>query len=154
MYQKYRLVPYQPRGLLYTPPSVISKRIEEYHQKQRESSWQGSNSGKIDTPWRNWAKQAISILWLGDIYGPYLTGLKSGHGWLQCRDPESPTGDRNPSAGVSTGEGKTPKGVFHSHRTGLSMSVFDFLEKYDPTVNSFHEAKVRVRDLTGVPFPA
>lgn len=61
------------------------------------------------------------------VYGPWLTGVEYD-GWLQCRDPWSPTGDRHPSAGVSTGL-HAPAGMFHSFRTGEWLTPEQFIAK-------------------------
>ncbi|MFH2000492.1 MAG: hypothetical protein ABIK28_12475, partial [Planctomycetota bacterium] len=76
---------------------------------------------------KSWREQALRALPLDEVYGAWLTGRKSGDQWLECRDPESPSGDQNPSAGVADGTGEMEIGVFHSFRSSEHLSVFDFL---------------------------
>jgi hypothetical protein len=101
-----------------------------------------------------WAAKALENLPPESVYGKWLTGDVTTHGSLICRDPESPTGDRNPSA-VVTVVGHPDYGPcrFYSFRDGRAMSAFDFLEKYDPEVNDYYEAKKKVALLSGVPMP-
>ena len=77
--------------------------------------------------WTEWRERALAALPLDTVYGEWLTGEKSGDGWLECRDPASPSGDEHPSAGVADGTGDAERGAFHSFRTGRTISVFDFL---------------------------
>lgn len=92
-------------------------------------------------PWRVWRREALAALPLGAVYGELLTGV-CRRGWLECRDPASPSGDQNPSAGVADGSGVAERGTFHSFRTGESISVFDFLVQVG-VVNDFRGACVR-----------
>ena len=99
-----------------------------------------------------WRIEALQTLNLADVYGEWLTGKCSSQGWLECRDPSSPTGDRNPSAGVADTTGSPERGTFHTHRTGESMSVFDFLISQNRAAD-FREARSLVAELSGVPLP-
>lgn len=73
---------------------------------------------------------------LESVYGEFLTGRTRGDGWLECRDPLSPSGDRSPSAGVADGSGTAERGRFHSFRDGRNLSVFDFLIEQGRARNS------------------
>lgn len=105
-----------------------------------------------DPRWEEWRREALGRLRLEDIYGTWLTGDVSSPGWLQCRDPWSASGDRNPSAGVADGTGTAERGTFHSFISGKSMSVFDFLMAMG-RAGSFVEARGYIAGLTGTPVP-
>src|SRR5438876_7570817 len=77
--------------------------------------------------WRDWRRDALERLRLEDVYGPWLTGGRQAEGWLEARDSASPTGDRDPSAGVADGTNEYERGTFHSFRDQRHISVFDFL---------------------------
>lgn len=100
-----------------------------------------------------WRKRALAVLPLESVYGEWLTGRSSGEGWLECRDPESASGDQNPSAGVADGGNSCERGSFHSFITNKTMSVFDFLIRQGLAVDIRHAAR-RVAELSGVPTPA
>jgi len=102
--------------------------------------------------WKAWRDKALVALPLESIYGPWLTGVKSSESWLECRDPGSPSGDRNPSAGVADGTGDAPRGTFHSFRDQSNLSVFDFLMKHGQAA-SFSEAVRKIAGFSGVPLP-
>jgi hypothetical protein len=104
------------------------------------------------SPWKTWRAQAVATLPVEKIYGAWLTGRGAGEGWLECRDPASPSGDRHPSAGVATGTGEAPRGTFHSFITGKSLSVFDFLIQHGG-LSDFRAAIARVAELSGVTTP-
>jgi hypothetical protein len=102
--------------------------------------------------YRGWRAEALARLPLEAVYGDVLTGKAQGAGWLEARDPNSPTGDRNPSAGVSTGEGGYERGKFKSFIDGRCISVFDFLVERG-RASDFRQAQRIVADLTGIPLP-
>lgn len=107
-----------------------------------------------DTPdWRAWRKAALDSLRLETVYGELLTGRTSSTGWLECRDPASPSGDNHPSAGVAAGSGDAERGTFHSFRTGESCSLFDFLVQRGHA-SDFKAACAHVAELSGVGLPA
>ena len=103
--------------------------------------------------WQGWRRQAVEVVSLEEIYGDLLTGQASGEGWLQCRDPRSPSGDKNPSAGVADGSGQAERGSFHSFRTGETVSIFDFLV-ISGRAADFKGARDLVAELTGLPTPS
>lgn len=103
--------------------------------------------------WAEWRKQALAALPLESIYGEWLTGRLSGDGWLECRDPSSATGDRNPSAGVSDGTNGVERGAFHSFISGRTMSVFDFMIERG-MAQDFRAALDRTAKLSGVSPPS
>ena len=102
--------------------------------------------------WGVWRAQALAALPLEAVYGDLLTGAMSGAGWLQCRDPDSPSGDKNPSAGVADGTGEAERGAFHSFRGGETISVFDFLVRTG-RAEDFKAACALVATWSGVPLP-
>jgi hypothetical protein len=103
------------------------------------------------SPWSEWRARALAALPLEAVYGEWLTG-KSVNGWIQCRDPESPSGDQRPSAGVADAATEAERGSFHSFRDGRTLSVFDFLISRGHAAD-FLAACARVADLAGVPLP-
>jgi replicative DNA helicase len=110
-----------------------------------------SPKGHRPPAWEEWRQQALAALPLESVYGEWLTSRRSA-GWLECRDPDSPSGDRDASAGVADGTGNAKRGSFHSFITGETISVFDFLIKHGAP--DFIAAAKRVADLSGVPIPA
>jgi hypothetical protein len=102
--------------------------------------------------WSAWRKAALAALPLESVYGPWLTGASNSEHWLECRDPDSPSGDRDPSAGVADGTGEAARGTFHSFRTSKKLSVFDFLMDRGLAAN-FKDAVRKIADLSGVPLP-
>ncbi len=110
-----------------------------------------SGSGGASDAWSRWRSDAIAALPLDRVYGDLLTG-KASEGWLQCRDPDSPSGDQTPSAGVADGSGEAERGAFHSFRTGETESVFDVLIRTG-RATSFRAACDLVAELSGVSIP-
>lgn len=110
------------------------------------------SSTLVDQSMQEWRSRALQSLDLQRVYGQWLTGEISTPGWFQCRDPDSPTGDRSPSAGVSDGTGEAERGAFHSFRTGETISVFDFMVRYNGCLN-FKEAIKTLAELSGIPLP-
>jgi len=105
-----------------------------------------------DSVWGAWRRKALAALPLEPIYAAWLTGRAAGVGWLECRDPASPSGDQTPSAGVADGAGEAERGTFHSFIDERSLSVFDFLVAHGG-VADFRAARARVADLSGVQAP-
>jgi len=105
-----------------------------------------------DSEWDAWRKEALSRIPLESIYDELLTGERSGDEWLQCRDPDSPSGDKNPSAGVADGTGDFERGSFHSFISGKTITIFDFMIKQG-IASDFNEAKQRIAELSGVFTP-
>ena len=102
--------------------------------------------------WQEWRKKALATLPIEELYGDLLTGEVSGEHWLQCRDPESPSGVDSRSGSVATGDGEAPRGTFHSWRTEETLSVFDFMVRRGVAAD-FSDALRKVAQLTGVPLP-
>ncbi len=100
----------------------------------------------------DWRQNALDRLPLEDVYGPWLTGRASSGGWLECRDPASPSGDRRPSASVADGSGPAERGSFHSFRSGETVSVFSFMQRTGQA-QDFKDAVQRVGNLAGCPPP-
>ena len=103
-------------------------------------------------PWKQWRKQVLAVIDIPWVYADLLTGSTSGESWLQCRDPTSKNGDRNPSAGVADGTGVAERGAFHSFIRGENWSVFDELVRQGRAQN-FAEATRLVAERTGIPLP-
>lgn len=104
-----------------------------------------------DSSWHEWRKAAVAAIPLDAIYGQYLTGHERA-GWLECRDPLSESGDKNPSAGVADGTRDAERGAFHSFRTGKTLSVFDALIELFGLAD-MKAAVQRVAELSGIPRP-
>jgi hypothetical protein len=103
------------------------------------------------TPWSEWRARALAALPLEAVYGDLLTG-KLTNGWVQCRDPDSPSGDQRPSAGVADTAADFERGSFHSFRDGRTLSAFDYLIARGGAAD-FRAACARVAELSGVPLP-
>jgi len=103
--------------------------------------------------WRQWRQRALDALPLTAVYGGLLTGKVRSAGWLECRDPWSASGDRDPSAGVADGTGRAERATFHSFISGKSLSVFDFLVERGEAAD-FESACAKMAELSGVPLPA
>lgn len=106
---------------------------------------------RATSPWSEWRARALAALPLEAVYGDLLTG-KLVNGWVQCRDPESPSGDLRPSAGVADVATDAERGSFHSFRDGRTLSVFDFLTSRGQAAD-FLGACARVAELSGVALP-
>jgi hypothetical protein len=101
---------------------------------------------------KTWRREILERLPLDEVYGDILTGRQQGEGWLEARDPASPTGDRTPSAGVADGTGDTERGRFKSFVDGRNLSVFDYLVQTGKATD-LRGAEEYVAKLTGVPLP-
>jgi TOTE conflict system, Archaeo-Eukaryotic Primase domain len=148
-----RLVPYQPKSLLLSSNKLVEKLAAKALGGMSFENLPPPKPYTGDNIWDKWEAKALPLLPLKVIYGKFLTGNQTSSTWLQCRDPRSETGDRRPSAGVATGFGEHPRGWFHSFIAGKGMSVFKFMETFDPSIGSYYEAQVRVGMLTGIPVP-
>jgi replicative DNA helicase len=117
------------------------------------SPWkQRTTSGATPADWKAWREEALRRLNLHDIYGDILTGQTQGPGWLEARDPASPTGDRTPSAGVADSTPDAERGSFKSFRDGRCLSVFDYLVDRNKAAD-FYDAERIIAGMTGVPLP-
>jgi hypothetical protein len=94
----------------------------------RTSGSSSRSGGKIDNDkFQKWKKEMQDAIDLNAVYGRWLTGNHKNGGWLECRDPNSPTGDRNPSAGVyHERDGQYPRGRFHSFINGENSDIIQF----------------------------
>lgn len=140
-------VSYAPHGFETASAAQLNRfaDVEDRTAKQAARSSAGASSG-----WPEWRRDVLSRLDLASVYD--LAGGKGGEGWLMCRDPESPTGDRSPSACVSDSAREAERGTFHSFRDGRSMPVFDYLVRYGSCADEM-DAFRWVADATGVPMP-
>lgn len=154
-------VPYAPAELATAPTSALGAVLGLALAREREGH--DACGRKRDVPartsvpaqpsWKAWRVRALAALPLEGVYGPWLSGGTSGRGWLTCRDPESPSGDASPSAGIADGLGEAERGSFHSFRSGTTLSVFDFLVRHGGCVD-FRAACARVADLSRTSMPA
>jgi len=133
--------------------AVIAQASTSGRDQPRASPQPAKPHEATDEVWREWRERALAALPLEAIYGQWLTGKTCADGWLQCRDPWSPTGDRDPSAGVADGSGQAERGEFHSFISGRSLSVFDFLVERGE-VADFRAACTRIAQMSDVPLPA
>lgn len=124
----------------------------EIEEDIRDPSLTSGSKSPSREDWKSWRIKALQDLPLDAVYGKWLTGKQTNDGWLECRDPFSPSGDQKPSAGVATGKGDATRGAFHSFISGTTLSVFDFLQKTDQAAD-FRDALLKVSKLSGVPFP-
>jgi hypothetical protein len=151
------LEPYEPVSFDRAPVAKLKAFLQSVAAPTAVSSAPaptavaGGKNGQ-DDPFKNWKQQALANLDLHAIYGEFLTG-SSVNGYLTCRDPSSPSGDRTPSAGVADTTSEVDRGTFHSFRDGRTLSVFDFLVETGKA-KSFLEAAHQVATLIGIPFPA
>ena len=116
-------------------------------QKRKAATLPAGSSG-----WSEWRRGVLQRLDLRSIYGDALTGKNDGKGWLTCRDPSSPSGDRNPSASVADSAREAERGTFHSFREERTLSVFDYLVEYGGASDEM-DAFRRVAELTNTPMP-
>lgn len=131
-------------------PAVTEAPASTQSAKKRPES-KAPESAK--DAWKAWRTRALAVLPLEAVYGEWLTGGRSGEHWFECRDPDSASGDQNPSAGVADGTGEAERASFHSFRTHETVSVFDFLVKRGIAAD-FRAAVERVAQLAAVPAPA
>jgi hypothetical protein len=150
--------PYLPEELRTASPGDVERVFGEHEATLTPGSAAGprrrgrAGSSHAPSPWADWRRRALAALRLEDVYGPWLTGRKSGESWLECRDPDSPSGDQNPSAGVADGTGGVERGAFHSFITGRTLSLFDFLVERGGA-SDFQAAQLVVAKLSGVALP-
>lgn len=160
--------PEAPHRLSGIDPAAIPEEVDVLGQLAKLSeptpkttptrsrpSPRSSSHTPTDAPeWRAWRAEALARLDLHAVYGQWLTEKVCGTGWLECRDPASPSGDQQPSAGVADGKGQAERGTFHRFRgDGATMSVFDFLVERG-SAPDFPAAQRLVASLSGVPLPA
>ena len=146
--QSDALAPYVPTSLEVASSHVIEAALSGCLETVRPS-----HEDAIPRPegidWKTRRERVLTALPLEAVYGEWLTGKPAGPGWLECRDPDSPSGDKNPSAGVADGSGDAERGAFHSFISGETISVFDFLIARS-RVPGFREAMTLVSELGGI----
>lgn len=120
---------------------------EKNDTKRKAISRPGTSSG-----WSEWRRDVLQRFDLRTVYGEWLTGKPTGKGWLECRDPGSPSGDRDPSASVADSAREAERGAFHSFREGRTLSVFDFLIEYGGCVDEMAAFR-HIADGTGIDMP-
>ncbi|MFB3883541.1 MAG: hypothetical protein ACE149_19925 [Armatimonadota bacterium] len=145
------LVPYLPAsfetGSMEAVEALVAASRAEAKEQRKQEKQQAT-----ERSWQEWRGRALGALPLDAIYGEWLTGKRHKTGWLECRDPWSASGDRDPSAGVADGTGEAERGAFHSFISGRSISVFDFLMERG-LASDFRAARERVAELSGVLLP-
>ncbi|MFH1680632.1 MAG: hypothetical protein ABIH26_08315 [Candidatus Eisenbacteria bacterium] len=127
---------------------VLSERPAPNVERRGERSATEGSGG-----WREWRAEALAALPLDQVYGDLLTGRARPDGWLECRDPWSPTGDRDPSAGVADTTPQAERGAFHSFISGRTLSVFDFLVERG-TATTIRDAFQLVARLSNIDLPS
>ncbi len=152
---------YVPAELAAAAPEAIQRVLAAKAPQHRPRSSRSSQpaappsartSERNDGAWTAWRQRALTALPLEAVYGEWLTGASAGPGWLECRDPASPSGDQRPSASVADGAGEAERGTFHSFISGRTLSVFDFLVEHG-NAGDFRGARQRVAELSGVSPP-
>lgn len=159
------LAPYMPTEVSAVSADIVARALETLPKTDAKPTPKVTTTPSLPKPapappartlnpteWNDWRRRALAALPLEAVYGSWMTGKLAGAGWMECRDPGSPTGDANPSASVSDGTGEAERGKFHSFIVGSSISVFDFLTTYGGAV-SFKEACQRVAEYSGVAMP-
>ncbi|MHB9131561.1 MAG: TOTE conflict system archaeo-eukaryotic primase domain-containing protein [Armatimonadota bacterium] len=146
-----RITPTQVADLLATlptppvePPTASTPAARTTTAGHHAPRPRGTSSPEMET-WRTQVQGDRRLI--EAVYGAYLTGHDDGK-WLQCRDHASPTGDRDPSAGVNI-----HSGVFNSHRRKRGVSIFNMMIEYGQ-VHTIGEAYRRAEAITGIPLPA
>lgn len=144
--------PFVPGEFACVPPKDIDPAIERAALDALANAYDAiplpNGPEDFSGDWEEWRKRALAALSLESVYGPWLTGRSSTPGWLECRDPDSPSGDQNPSAGAADGTNDAERGSFHSFISGKTMSVFDFMVSHGLAVD-FPHALRRVAELSG-----
>jgi putative DNA primase/helicase len=131
------------------PPPVAAEPANDNGKARAQTHNSQPESPNL---WKAWRLKALAVLDLQKVYGDLLTGNKKGDGWLECRDPDSPSGDRTPSAGVADSADNAERGSFHSFRSGDTCSVFDFLI-HQGKAKDFRAAQKWIAKSTGVALP-
>lgn len=134
------------------PPEIITDLLFELLAKNDPVPPSAKRAEEKDNVWVQWRQTALAKLDLTEVYGKILTGKVPRSGWLECRDPDSPTGDKNPSAGVNDSDTRCERGIFHSFRTGTSISIFDYMVK-DNQAKDFFQALKIVSEKSSIPLP-
>lgn len=112
----------------------------------------GARGGFSDPVWVAWREEALRNLDLGLIYGDIIVhGGRSSRNHVQAKDFRSPTGDRTPSASICTGW-THERGMWHSFRDNLSLSVFDYLIVTGQAQN-FTDALQYIARASNTPLP-
>ena len=157
----YKVEPFKPsefktsykkdlKQAIQTLKSLHSIRDEELTRFVKETNKKPTDN-ILTSDWHDWRRKVLSRIDLNSVYGRWLTGNKR-EGWLECRDPSSPSGDKHPSAGVATGDSSFERGAFHSFRTGESLSIFDFMVQFN-LAKDFKDAIKQVSNISGVSIP-
>jgi len=125
--------------------------VEFLTKKPTERVTPAANGSLNADAWASWRREALDRFPFDTVFD--LTGeTSSGGEWYVCRDPDSDTGDRNPSAGVATGQGQAERGKFQSFRSGICESLFDYLIR-KKFATDWKNAAEFVAERSGVPLP-
>jgi len=145
--------PYEPVSFESVPLEALQRLVSGLPSEAApKRAAREPGSSRASSPSREWRKKALVALNLEDVYGEYLTGKSLRKGWLECRDPSSPSGDKRPSASVADTADGLERGTFHSFITGKNSTVFDFLVDRGE-VDDFEAARAHIAKLTGIPLP-
>lgn len=147
------LTPHEPASFDTVSIEALQRLVEGLpsHAPPKRTA-RDSVATRSKSPWRDWRAQTLAALNLADVYGEYLTGKAGKKGWLECRDPASPSGDKRPSASVADSAEGVERGTFHSFIECKNTNVFDFLVERGE-VEDFNAACAYLAKLTGVPVP-
>lgn len=137
------LVKYKPTQFDKIHPDTVKAIISSGYKPTKQAQYYKE--------WAEWTNDALARVPLESAYGRHLTG-KSANGWLECRDPWSESGDKNPSAGVADQVHDVRRGTFHSFISGRSLSIFDFLIERGEA-KDFHHAKEIIAQAANIPLP-
>ncbi len=143
--------PFIPSAFETMSPDDLDHVLRDLGTHEEDPGFETSKESK-GSAWPEWRQRALAGLPLESVYGEWLTGRTSGDGWLECRDPGSPSGDRDPSGGVADGTRDVERGSFHSFRIGRTISVFDFLVERG-RAKDFRHACALIAELSGVALP-
>jgi hypothetical protein len=156
------LEPYVPTEFVPVAPAAIERVLAQLSPPRSAGTTRRADpaidrstepAAPDDAAWAKWRRRALAALPIEAVYGDWLTGRVAGAGWLECRDPASPSGDQRPSAGVADGTGEAERGTFHSFISGTSLSVFDFLVAHGGATD-FRAARQRVAELAATSEPS
>jgi TOTE conflict system primase-like protein len=147
------LTPHEPASFDTVSVEALQRLVESLPSAAPpKRAVRDSAATRSKSPWRDWRAQTVAALNLEDVYGAYLTGKAGKKGWLGCRDPASPSGDKRPSASVADSAEGVERGTFHSFIECKNSNVFDFLVERGE-VEDFNAACAHLAKLTGIPVP-
>lgn len=151
--ENYSLTDTHIKELLARLDNNVNEKTTDDDKCEEADIVADDSPGKEKNVWKEF-KHDVSLsltdAHLAEIF--LLTGKSKGE-WLEARDPSSPSGDLNPSAGVADGTGEFPRGLFKSFRgDGQAINVVDYVRQYKDC-KDFVDAARYLSRLTGAPLP-